>query len=87
VPKKKKGPFRKPKDILNNWPWPFQRFNFGGAREYACPHGVGHGGVHGCDGCCTHPSYKRAAELRMKDNDELKNSAGFKWSSCTRKRK
>ena len=21
-------------------------------REYYCPHGVGHGGVHGCDGCC-----------------------------------
>lgn len=35
------------------WHWPFLRFNFGGAKEYACPHGIGHGGTHGCDGCCT----------------------------------
>lgn len=34
------------------WNWPFQRINLGGAKEYACPHGVGHGGLHGCDGCC-----------------------------------
>lgn len=23
-----------------------------GRREVFCPHGVGHGGIHGCDGCC-----------------------------------
>jgi len=34
------------------WHWPFQRINSSGAREYSCEHGVGHGGIHGCDGCC-----------------------------------
>jgi hypothetical protein len=47
---------------LKNWKWPFQRINFGGSTEYACPHGIGHGGVHGCDGCCDHPSYKKEVQ-------------------------
>lgn len=34
------------------WHWPFLRINSNGAREYQCPHGVGHGGIHCCDGCC-----------------------------------
>lgn len=43
---------------LEDWHWPYQRINSGGAREYECPHGIGHGGVHGCDGCCSHESYR-----------------------------
>lgn len=46
---------------LEGWDWPFQRNNFGGVKEYACPHGIGHGGIHGCDGCCLHPSFKKEA--------------------------
>ena len=42
---------------LKNWKWPFQRINSGGDVEFACPHGIGHGGIHGCDGCCGHVSY------------------------------
>lgn len=34
------------------WHWPYLRINSSGAKEYACPHGIGHGGLHGCDGCC-----------------------------------
>ena len=45
--------------MLEDWGWPYQRVNFFGSLEYACPHGIGHGGVHGCDGCCSHPSYAR----------------------------
>jgi hypothetical protein len=37
---------------VNGWGWPFQRINSGGDAEYSCEHGVGHGGMHGCDGCC-----------------------------------
>jgi hypothetical protein len=37
---------------FNEWGWPFDRINSGGDIEYACEHGVGHGGMHGCDGCC-----------------------------------
>lgn len=47
------------KDELISWNWPYLRTNSNGAKEYMCPHGVGHGGIHGCDGCCAHPSYKR----------------------------
>lgn len=39
-------------DLLATWDWPYQRINSNGAKEYSCPHGVGHGGIHGCDGCC-----------------------------------
>ena len=28
--------------------------------EYLCEHGIGHDmGVHGCDGCCSDPSFKK----------------------------
>lgn len=45
---------------LNEWHWPFLRINSNGAKEYMCPHGVGHGGIHGCEGCCSHKSYTKA---------------------------
>lgn len=45
--------------VATNWSWPFLRVNSNGAKEYACPHGVGHGGIHGCDGCCAAPSYPK----------------------------
>lgn len=51
--------WREKKWGLDGWHWPFLRVNFGGAKEYACPHGVGHGGLHGCDGCCRHRSFKK----------------------------
>ena len=31
-----------------------------GKKELMCEHGVGHGGVHGCDGCCADPEFKKA---------------------------
>lgn len=34
------------------WHWPFLRINSGGSIELECKHGIGHGGVHGCDDCC-----------------------------------
>ncbi len=49
---------------LKHWQWPFLRVNSNGAKEYECPHGVGHGGVHGCDGCCGHKSYTEAGAKR-----------------------
>lgn len=51
---------------LENWHWPYQRINSGGDKEYACPHGAGHGGIHGCDGCCSHPSYLRRSRAKKK---------------------
>ena len=43
---------------LENWIWTYQREGFGGW-EWTCPHGVGHGlGVHGCEGCCGHSSFR-----------------------------
>ena len=54
-----------PKDwTLENWNWPYLRVNTSGAKEYACPDGVGHGGIHGCDGCCGHPSYGKQMIIR-----------------------
>ena len=52
---------KKRKDSLKDWHWPYLRTNFGGDKEYACPHGIGHSvkGVHGCEGCCSHESFKR----------------------------
>lgn len=41
------------------WHWPYLRHNIFGAKEYACRHGVGHGGVHGCDGCCRDSNFPR----------------------------
>lgn len=31
---------------------------YDGKKELRCPHGVGHGGIHGCDGCCADESFK-----------------------------
>ena len=47
-PNKKKVSKRK------SWHWPYLRTNVGGVKEYACKHGVGHGGIHGCceESCC-----------------------------------
>jgi len=59
---------------LENWTWPFQRTNFGGAKEYECPHRVGHGGTHGCVGCCRHISFRRAERIRRKNRKLLMNS-------------
>ena len=54
-------------DKQSKWHWPFLRVNFGGDKEYSCPHGVGHGGIHGCckNSCCRHKSF----EKRMKENN------------------
>lgn len=39
-----------------DWPWPrYARYD--GKVEYRCPHEIGHGGVHGCDGCCADPRF------------------------------
>lgn len=52
--------------LLKTWHWPYLRTNLGGDKEYGCPHGIGHGGLHGCDGCCSHPSFKKAMKKRRK---------------------
>lgn len=44
------------------WHWPKGRVNHGGSQEYLCQHGVGHGGVHGCDGCCSDPSFPKSTK-------------------------
>ena len=32
--------------------------------EYICEHGIGHDmGVHGCDGCCSDPTFKELFNL------------------------
>ncbi len=51
-------------DPLKQWVWPFLRVNSGGAKEFKCPCGVGHGGMHGCCGCCQHPSFKEKTKGR-----------------------
>ncbi len=53
---------KKKEDELKDWKWPFLRINFNGAKEYECPHGVGHGGFHGCEGCCSHPSFEKMTQ-------------------------
>ena len=53
------------------WEWPLLRTNSGGDIEFMCPHGVGHGGTHGCDGCCKELDYeKRLEELKRKPTGE-----------------
>lgn len=49
----------KNKSKLIKWHWPYLRTKVGGVKEYACEHGVGHGGVHGCcaEGCCSDPLF------------------------------
>lgn len=49
-------------EILNSWNWPYLRTNFSGSKEYKCPHGIGHGGIHGCDFCCSHKSFLKAVQ-------------------------
>lgn len=51
------------------WAWPFQRINSNGAREYACSHGIGHGGLHGCDGCCQSEEAKLAIHYQSKPKE------------------
>lgn len=49
---------------LKNWKWPHYR-RHDSKVEWACPHGVGHGGIHGCDGCCSHESFRnRTAKVK-----------------------
>jgi uncharacterized protein with PQ loop repeat len=47
-------------DPLEGHQWTYQRMS-GKYEEYSCPHGIGHSekGIHGCDGCCSHPSFKK----------------------------
>lgn len=40
---------------LDKWHWPYA-----GRGELQCPHGIGHGGIHGCDGCCQSDSFEKA---------------------------
>lgn len=41
------------------WHWPYLRHSDG--PELSCRHGVGHSeGVHGCEGCCSDPMFKKA---------------------------
>ena len=49
---------------LKDWHWPTLRTNTNGALERMCPHGVGHGGIHGCDGCCQDKSYDKAIKKK-----------------------
>lgn len=50
---------KKSETKLENWKWPMIR-RADGRIEYQCPHGVGHGWIHGCDGCCSHTSFPKA---------------------------
>ena len=56
-------------EIEKPWHWPFQRINSNGAREYACRHGIGHGGLHGCDGCCGSEEAKLAIHYQTKPEE------------------
>jgi len=58
-----------PPDDLVDWDWPYLRVNSSGAKEYVCLHGVGHGGIHGCDGCCRHESFNRRTSKRRKKKE------------------
>jgi hypothetical protein len=57
----------KQKIELATWDWPDW-----GRGELGCPHGVGHGGIHGCDGCCSHPSYEVWLNKRVKKGFKTK---------------
>ena len=63
-----------PEDVLRDWPWPYLRTNMGGAREYVCPCGVGHGGIHGCCGnrCCGHPGFGKRRRSKLGASREKK---------------
>jgi len=60
---------------LRRWKWPYLRINFGGSVELECPHEVGHGGIHGCDGCCQHVSYDKALKKFLKKIKGRKKNA------------
>jgi len=62
----------KPVDELHNWHWPYAGVNMSGAKEYDCPHGVGHGGIHGCDGCCGHESFRRVTQKKKQKRKKKK---------------
>lgn len=60
-------------------------------KELACEPGIGHGGVHGCDGCCYDPSFKTAwkrifkeasSEMTNKLRDEAERIASSVISIC-----
>jgi len=42
-----------------------------GRVEYSCPHGVGHGGIHGCDGCCGRDDFPSGSDAPAVLTDEL----------------
>ena len=44
------------KTQTKNWHWPICN-RHDGKIEWACRHGIGHGEVHGCDGCCSDPNF------------------------------
>lgn len=54
--------------------WAYLRTNSNGAKEYSCVHGQGHGGVHGCDGCCGAPDFP-GNKMPKKTRDVLKEIA------------
>ena len=47
------------------WKWPIYPKR-DGKLEYSCRHGIGHGGVHGCDGCCSDPNFPIPAKGRAR---------------------
>lgn len=49
------------------WSYPYN-----GRGELACAHGVGHGGIHGCDGCCQTKEFKKAWSREFKKGTPLK---------------
>lgn len=56
-------------EVEKPWAWPFQRINSNGAKEYACVHGQGHGGIHGCDGCCQKEEAKLAIHYHSRPKE------------------
>lgn len=63
-----KNKFLKSKTLIS-WKWPYA-----GRGELLCPHGVGHGGIHGCDGCCGSPSFKKAWNRKLKRGEWRKRT-------------
>lgn len=59
------------KQVLKNWHWPYHRINNNGDIEWACPHNVGHGGIHGCDGCCAHESFSNRVRYKKVHKEDV----------------
>ena len=61
-------------DVQYIWPdrWELH-IRIDGRIEYDCEHGVGHGGVHGCDGCCRKDSYppNHGARTELREEDRV----------------